>query len=228
MILGGGIAGLYAAHQLLKRNPDRTLIIIEKERLGGRIFTYKDKHMTVDAGASRFNTNHKLLRSLLHELHLDEQIQPIGTEFKVVEPSPYNLKFILAKIIAFSKIDPLHDLIHLSFLNYARLVVSKEEVQYIEDSFGYYTELVVMNAHDAIELLIQLNGDFFNLKGGLSQVIDKLIQQLKLYPNLHIVHEEVIHIQKNTHYSIKTNKNTYTTPYKQYCHRLGNRTVWSE
>ena len=215
MILGGGIAGLYSAYQLLKRNPDRTLILLEKEkRLGGRIHTYVDKQMTVDAGAGRFSKNHTLLLELLKELHLDKKILPISSSFEVAEPSPYNLKFVLGKIIAFSKIDPIHDLVNLSFIHYARLVVSKEEVQFIEDSFGYYTELVVMNARDAIELLLQLNDDFFILKDGLSQLIDKLVQRLQLYPNVEIRYEEVLSIQQlNTQYRIRTNKNTYTTPY---------------
>ena len=214
MILGGGIAGLYAAHQLLKQNPDRTLLLLEKERLGGRIHTYVDKQMTVDAGAGRFSKNHTLLLELLKELHLDKKIIPISSSFEVAELSPYNLKFVLGKIIAFSKIDPIHDLVNLSFINYAKLVVSKEEVQFIEDSFGYYTELVVMNARDAIQLLLQLNDEFFILKDGLSQLIDALVKRLQLYPNVKIRYEEVVSIQHvNTQYRIRTNKNTYTTPY---------------
>ena len=170
--------------------------------------------MTVDAGAGRFSKNHTLLLELLKELHLDKKILPISSSFEVAEPSPYNLKFVLGKIIAFSKIDPIHDLVNLSFIHYARLVVSKEEVQFIEDSFGYYTELVVMNARDAIQLLLQLNDDFFILKDGLSQLIDKLVQRLQLYPNVEIRYEEVLSIQQlNTQYRIRTNKNTYTTPY---------------
>ena len=215
MILGGGISGLYTAHQLLKRNPDCKLIIIEKEKkLGGRIHTYKDKQMTVEAGAGRFSNNHKLLHELLVELHLDKKITPIPSSFEVIEPSPYNLKLIIRKIITFSKIDLLHDLVNFSFVNYARLVVSKEEVQYIKDSFGFYTELVVMNARDTIELLIQLDDDFFILNDGLSQIIDKLVDHIDVCPNVEIVHEEVVSIQnKHNQYQIRTNKNTYTTPY---------------
>jgi uncharacterized protein with NAD-binding domain and iron-sulfur cluster len=215
MILGGGIAGLYAAYQLLKRNPDRKLIIVEKEKkLGGRVHTYRDKQMTVEAGAGRFSNTHVHLIELLKELHLHDKIIPIPSSFEVAEPSPYNLKFILGKIIAFSKIDPLHDLVNLSFIDYARLIVSKEEVQYIEDSFGYYTELVVMNARDTIQLLLQLNGDFFILKDGLSQMIDRLVDIMKLYPNVEIRNETVVSIQQyQHHYCIRTNKNTYTTPY---------------
>jgi hypothetical protein len=213
MILGGGISGLYIAHELLKRNPDCKLILLEKYKLGGRIFTYKDKNMTVEAGAGRFSKNHKRLIKLLYEFHLDQLI-PISSESKFAEGSPYNLKTVLAKIVAFSRIDPLHDLTKLSFLNYARLVVSKEEVQFIEDSFGYYTELVDMNAEAALALLHNLNEEFYILKGGLSQLVDAMVKRIKMCPNVEIRKEEVVSIQQfNNHYIIRTNKREYETPF---------------
>ena len=100
MILGGGISGLYSAYQLLKKNPDRHLIILDKrDRWGGRIYTHKDQYMTVDTGACRFNNRHPLLLELIHELHLDHTIQPISTDYEHVKPSPYTLTPILYKII---------------------------------------------------------------------------------------------------------------------------------
>ena len=212
MILGGGIAGLYTAYQLLKRNPDRKLILVERENWGGRIYTYSDSCMTVEAGAARFSNDHTLLLNLLKEFHLDKKIIPISSDKEYAEKSDYNLKFIIGKIFAFSKIDILDDLTKLSFLNYAKLVVSQEEVQFIEDSFGYYSELVLMNAKNAIQLLVQLNDNFYVLNGGLSQVIDELVTRIKLCPNVVMKKEEVLAIQrqKNT-YTIRTNKTEYTT-----------------
>jgi hypothetical protein len=213
MILGGGIAGLYSAYQLIKRNPDRKLIILEKNRWGGRIQTYKDDCMEVEAGGGRFSKNHTLLLDLIDELHLEKKIFPISSDSIYAEGSSYNLKFILGKIIAFSKIDMLHDLSTLSFIDYSKLIVSLEEVQFIKDSFGFYTELVAMNAKDAIHLLFQLNDEFYVLKGGLSQVIHHLIKRIQLCPNIQLKHEEVISIQKDKtdHYIIRTNKSVYST-----------------
>lgn len=212
MILGGGISGLYIAHELLKRNPDRKLIILEKYKLGGRIFTYKDKNMLVEAGAGRFSKTHKRLMKLLYEFHLDQLI-PISSKSEFAEGSPYNLKTVIAKVVAFSRIDPLHDLTKLSFLNYARLVVSKEEVQFIEDSFGYYTELN-MNAEAAIALLHNLNEDFYVLKGGLSQLIDAMVKRIKMCPNVEIRKEEVVGIERiDQYYFIRTNKHEYEAPF---------------
>jgi len=52
------------------------------------------------------------------------------------------------------------------------------------------------------------------LKGGLSQLIDGLVKRLQLYPNVEIRYEEVVSIQHTQkEYHIRTNKNTYTTPY---------------
>jgi monoamine oxidase len=214
MILGGGIAGLYTAHQLLKQNPDRKLIILEREHWGGRIYTYSDSFMTVEAGAARFSNQHTLLFNLLKEFHLDKKIVSITSDKEYAEKSNYNLKFVIGKIIAFSKIDIVHDLTKLSFLNYAKLVVSPDEVQFIEDSFGYYTELVDMNAKDAIHLFFQLNDTFYALQGGLSQLIDKLIQRIQLCPNVEMKKEEVLAIQRQKNeYTIRTNKNVYITSF---------------
>ena len=57
IILGGGIAGLYSAYSILKKNKKANILILEKHaNVGGRVFTFKNKHMTVEAGAGRFHS----------------------------------------------------------------------------------------------------------------------------------------------------------------------------
>jgi len=72
-------------------------------------------------------------------------------------------------------------LINLSFIEYAKTVLSLEEVQYILDSFGYYSELVIMNAYDCLKLIKELDNKnrFYSLSGGLSQVINELVNRIK-------------------------------------------------
>ena len=70
VIIGGGISGLYVAYKLLKRGDLRVLILEKGGELGGRVFTYSDDNMTVDAGAGRFSDSHTLFISLLKELGL--------------------------------------------------------------------------------------------------------------------------------------------------------------
>ena len=215
MILGGGIAGLYSAYQLLKKNPDRHLVIIDKrDRWGGRIHTYKDQYMTVETGATRFNNRHPLLLELIHELHLEKHIKPSSADYEYVHPSPFSMKTILLKIITASEIDPFHDLRKFSFLDYASKIVSKEEVQFIEDAFGYYTELVIMNAKDAIQSMKELFlSDFYEMNGGLSQIIDSLVQRLQTFPNLEMkLNETVLSIRKG--YTVTTDKGVY---YDTFC-----------
>jgi monoamine oxidase len=195
VILGGGIAGLYTAYQLLQKNPDSKLLLLEKSaRLGGRIHTYKDKYMSVEAGAGRFHSGHVRLLALIRDLGLSSHIIDIETGFKYVnvddsvpvsvsatEPGPSSL---IRHIFRESKKTDIETLRNQSFLDFAKTVVSEADVQFIEDSFGYYTELVSMNAHDALYLMSEhLSGkhQFHVLSGGLSQLIDALETKLRGY-----------------------------------------------
>jgi len=210
MILGGGISGLYSAYQLLKKNPDRRIVIIDKrDRWGGRVYTHKDSYMTVETGAGRFNNRHLLLLDLIHELQLDHTIIPSSSHYEHVDPSPYDLQTTLSKIIVASQVDVFHDLRKLSFLEYASKIVSKEEIQFIEDAFGYYAELVIMNAKDAIRLMKELFlSDFYQMKGGLSQLIDALVRRLQTFPNIEMrLNETILSIRKG--YTVTTDKGVY-------------------
>jgi len=78
-IIGGGISGLYCAYRILKREPSKKVLVLEKtNRLGGRIETFKDLYMSVESGAGRFHNGNKLLLKLLDELELTENIVKIG------------------------------------------------------------------------------------------------------------------------------------------------------
>jgi len=213
MILGGGISGLYTAYQLLKKNPDRHLVIIDKrDRWGGRIHTYTDKNMTVETGAARFNDRHPILLELIHDLKLEKFIRPSTSDYTFIGETPYTLKTSLLKIIAAAEIDLFHDLKNLGFLEYASLLLPKEEIKFIEDSFGYYAELVIMNAKDAIRLMKELFfSKFYMLEGGLSQIIDELVHRLQMFPNLEMrLNETVLSIQKG--YVVRTDKGVYRDP----------------
>ena len=126
------------------------------------------------------------LRSKLNQIHSDA--------------SPYSLKKILLKVIVASYLD-IRNLRKISFLDYARMIVSEAEAQHIEDSFGYYSELVIMNAHDSIQLMKQLspNNHYSVLKGGFSLVIDALEKKILSYPNARILlNHEVRNLKVNT------------------------------
>jgi hypothetical protein len=83
------------------------------------------------------------------------------------------------------------DLRKVSFLDYAKRVVGPTRAQHIVDSFGYYSELVIMNAYDAIRLMKVLDTNdpsnhFYGLSGGLSQIIERLEATIRKHPHVEI------------------------------------------
>ena len=183
IILGGGIAGLYSAYRLSKRSPTSKILILEKENvLGGRVKTYKDKLMQVEAGAGRFHSGHTLYIALLKELGLAGNMMKIGkdnifydvrTKIPIDNPNAPLIKRLIAN---FDKVPP-ETMRTMTVLDYATHILTQEEIMVLKETFGYYTELVTMNAHDCLSLLKDhLYGDhtFYVLKGGMNQVIDKL------------------------------------------------------
>jgi monoamine oxidase len=194
VILGGGIAGLYTAYQLLQRESNASLLLLEKSSvLGGRIHTFTDKYMTVEAGAGRFHSGHTRLLSLIRDLELSSKIIDIESKFTYMPvgvATPMDSSALLRQILRESKKTNVEKLRDLSFLDFAKTVVSASELQYIEDSFGYYTELVAMNAHDALYLMSEhLSGKhpFHVLSGGLNQVVDALETKIRRYAGVKIL-----------------------------------------
>jgi hypothetical protein len=90
---------------------------------------------------------------------------------------------LVAKVILAGKLENRDYLVGLTFEQYARKVLSKEEVEYIKACFGYYSELVIMNAYDSMRLMEGLGplNDFFVLsskKGGFESVIEKMVEKI--------------------------------------------------
>lgn len=233
VILGAGIAGLNSAYRLSKQNTQWKILVLEKDRehLGGRILTYKDATMTVDAGAARFHKNQEHIHKLLKELGFTEKdmadIPPsdyyydIKTKSSITNPSDK----ITQKLIEETKkpdkktnqLVSREQLQNQNILDYAKTVLVEAEIQLLVDSFGYYTELTEMNAHDFIQLFenhLSKAHKFQMLKGGMYRIIQKLEENLSAQSNVTILkNHTVISIQKsNPFYEIgcKSRKITYT------------------
>lgn len=214
MILGGGISGLYSAYTLLQENPVQKVIVLEKnDRWGGRIYT--DKRLNVECGGARFNREHKTLTRLLQELNLIPDVVSIPDNMKIAESPETPLSSLLWKLGVYNKLDYAHDLTKYTMEEYMRIVLSKEEVQQLKDSIGYYAEIVVMNAKDAIHLLQHMNQPFFRLEHGLSQVIEELVRRLKLYPSCILkLNQDVRSVQRTDKgYRIATQNQVYYAPW---------------
>jgi hypothetical protein len=84
--------------------------------------------------------------------------------------------------------------------SFAKKVLTKDQVKYIKRSFGYYSELVIMNAYDAIKLFSELSptNTFYSLKGGLSQIIHKMEEKISRNKNITIwKNREVLRISRS-------------------------------
>jgi predicted NAD/FAD-dependent oxidoreductase len=212
IIIGGGIGGLYTAYQLSKMKMENILVLEKNNILGGRVYTYHDKHMTVDAGAGRFHLEHTLLIQLIRELGLSGKIVEItssavfapsdgtGSIMNSILDAPDSILRIpagdvalslldvslgnrnipssglITRVIASSKLRTENYLRNISFIDFAKKVLKPREAQFILDTFGYYSEIIIMNAYDAIKLMMELGPGqkFYVMAGGLSQIISGL------------------------------------------------------
>jgi protoporphyrinogen oxidase len=185
IIIGGGIAGLNIAYQLIKKSPSTTFLLLEKSKhLGGRIATYYSKTMIVEMGAGRFSPkHHPLLKNLLQEFGLFEKIMKNSKKSEYIPLNPENSKteeqidHYLSTIFEKSKQVPIEILRTMTFEEYAFTILSENQVEEIKKSFGYYSEIVIMNAYDSIHLMKLLDVSkttFYSLEGGFSQLIERM------------------------------------------------------
>jgi protoporphyrinogen oxidase len=219
IILGGGIAGIYTTYKLLQKNPSLSILLLESsDRFGGRIHTITK--YGIEAGAGRFSSKHRHLLQLINELGFEDKKIKLTSSFQYFpsrekDTHSYDLQELIEIIIAASKLEKITYLQTVSLTEYAETIFTKEEVQYIHDSFGYYSELVIMNAHDAIQLMKQLNekNTFYSLQGGLSQIIEAMMEKIKqIKPNQQCLkkNHQVIDINRETDesfYSVFTENN---------------------
>ena len=129
----------------------------------------------------------------------------------------------ILKVIMFSKLETVEYLRTISFVEYAKVkgILTEIEIKEIIDSFGFYSELIIMNTYDAIQLMGNLDPEsnsFCTLKGGLSQINERMIHYImKNYflKKPFLIHQNVINISQNGDtYKIKTqNKNNKTKNY---------------
>lgn len=211
IIIGSGISGMNTAYQLLKHNKNIKILILEKnEYLGGRIKTeihnVNDHIYKYEAGAGRFNEKHHLLLNLINELDLQKNIIKIGSTIMFYPSSEYNKKYIhqspftyIRIVIEKSKKISKEKLQKYTFIEYAKTILPKEDIQFILDSFGYYAQLIKMNAYDAIKLFndgMNPGLEFYSLNSGMSSIIYKLYEKINKKSKI-IMNSNVENIEYN-------------------------------
>ena len=192
IIIGGGISGVYLLYNLSKSQPNLRILLLEKyNSFGGRVSTFHENNKVYyEEGAGRFSNKHKLLMKLIKDLGLKENIIHIDKKLKYIEEynkfqdhPPYQDLFKILKERS-KKIDK-SILQNETFEKFAINEIGKEKMKIIKDSFGYLTELIIMNAYDALNLFEELNvSNFYVLGGGLSLLIEKMILEIDKNKNI--------------------------------------------
>lgn len=214
IILGGGLSGLFSAYKIYQKYPKAKVLLLESQnRLGGRIDTYEDKiYGPIEKGAARFNKKHKHLLQLIHELGLESNIKTITPSIDFVPSTPTNLPHTQSDIQKITKKiieteTPREVLQNKIFIDYIKEILPREEAQLYYDSFGYTSELTYMNAYDTIQLIKNhfVSKHFYSLKGGFTQIIDRLLQELSKHKNMIIQkNNTVIDIELPTQPTVST------------------------
>ncbi len=194
VIVGGGISGLFLAYKLSETNLE--VLLLEKDKnLGGRIHTSVDKDIQYECGAGRFNEKHEKLISLIHELKLEENMFPLtkGNELKIRD---YNTSTPLNSVYLFDMVKnkyPEYDTSYLQKITFYQLITDmfdSETANYMRDALGYDAEFMQLNAHSAYTMFKDDLFDdtlYYVLKGGLSQIMNKMESLLKRKQNVTIL-----------------------------------------
>jgi len=185
IVIGGGISGLSISNRL---ENTKILLIEKNDYLGGRIKTVKLGENNIEAGAARFNSNHKLLIKLLKEFKLFKDIIKISnnkTYFNLdLEKCPKNIVEIVVKEL--SKFTD-KELLNNTIISLCKKIFDKTFVKCFTDSFFYYSEIHKCNAFDALRSLkydLNENKQFYILKGGMTRLIDSIEKKIKLYTDI--------------------------------------------
>ena len=225
IVVGGGISSLYLVYLLSKQKSwlNKKIVVLEKENyFGGRLKVYKTKMQGMyyewDEGCARYNQNHILLRKLINDIGLKKNVVEIGANIDFMPSKqkydPDLLKMdpnkLMQKILNAMKKEKKDVLINTNFITYAPTILTKKEVQYIIDSFGYYAELERMNAYDFYRLIkfdmSTDNSKFFALTSKLGSVIPALmkkIKQSKMYKKGNILFKKSQQVER-IHFDEKT------------------------
>ena len=193
VIIGGGISGLALAQNVLASQPDRQVTILEgSSRLGGRIYTqYKG---LFEMGAKRVAENHtetiKLLKSLglgdrLHFKNLFESGETAYLDGEALDN--VNLFFTklqlvnqLKQILGDSNPDKIYRKSTGEWLR--AMGMSRQDLVKLEKLYGFSDEFRKSNAGEGLPYIISiLDPDlpYSQVAGGLSELVDRLVSQLK-------------------------------------------------
>ena len=185
IIIGGGIAGINTALKLSKNK--KILILDERKYWGGRISTKLHPHY--EMGAARFSSKHKLLEKLIKIFNLTKVVIPKHIDYLKADEN--NIEFIsdahkildryFQKLVTNSKIYSKKKLQSMTLYEFMNLSNDEETSQEIVNMFGYFSEIKMMNAYDALNTFKDdfVNVQYYVVSEGLTHLCNLMIQNAK-------------------------------------------------
>ena len=198
IIIGTGISGLYIANHLLKTN-QKFLILEAKGRNGGRIKSIETNNLVYETGAYRISKAHSRSLKLLKQLDLTNNLVEID-DTKTFISREYQTKYkldynhIINNII---KKSSKKELLGSTIYSIIERNYDSETANFFVDYMGYHHITNYSNASVLSNLQQLANHPFYRLKGGLTQMISKLIEPIK--PHIKYNHQ-LLDIEKTQHY----------------------------
>ena len=216
IIIGGGIAGINSALRL--SNNKKVLLLDDRNYWGGRISTkYQPQY---EIGAARFSNKHKLLNKLVKKYNLTKVALPQTVDYlhdnngtiEFISDIHKTLDSYFQKIVTKSKLYPQAKLKTMTLFEFINLYNDPETSQQIVDMFGYFSEIKMMNAYDALNTFKAdfVNVQYFVLKEGLTHLCNLMIQEAKEKGCICKNETIVTNVRKQGHkFEVSTNSDTY-------------------
>ena len=214
VVIGGGPAGLYAAF-LLARGKGSVAVLSKDE---GRVYTYSGEMVVDAGASRYSKAHkhvHRVVKDLRlvpYVIRLSTDVgygdngdiihnaipfsKKTGTQ-EVVEDAALlaalgsksipNAHLVLRLIVA-ARLRTDEELRSMTVVQFARKVLSDDELKFLVNSFGYYDKIMRGNAYDGMDNMMRnlspLNG-FYTLSGGMQRITDGLRQRLARFGKVH-------------------------------------------
>ncbi|BDA78138.1 amine oxidase [Leptospira kobayashii] len=196
IVMGAGLSGLYSAYLLRQTGYDVT-IVDRSERLGGRIFTHRDKinNIVQDLGAEWIGDGQSDIKSLVKQLGLELKTSPLAEKFQIKKTGEYSslIQLSQSSVETLEKVIDLHKsrnesqkqgLDKINFSSYARYQgLAEEEVRALSECYRIFfgedlnqiSSEAVLNDLASSESALRPG---FYVSGGADKIISALAAQL--------------------------------------------------
>jgi monoamine oxidase len=193
-IVGGGIAGLYVAREILKASPSTQLLLLEKYPIiGGRIMSYKKdietgqgtQTVAWEAGAGRLYEKHERVHKLLRDYSL--QVYPLSPSADFLSASgcrhPDRFAELAAAVLPPLADLPIADLQKHTLGSLCRSIIGPNETKALFEQFPYYTEVESLRADEGLRAFMGVmgsHGGFCGIKGGFGSLAHALAADVRM------------------------------------------------